>query len=116
MALKWKKHFPYYMEAPIQPNPSCFKGLRRFSQRFEIQVKTIYAFYPPFTLGGIFTSTHHTFRRKQYIRLSAEGEAMMSETFNSLESLFLSRLQIASKEDLQDIEQAIDILQIKLFY
>lgn len=55
-------------------------------------------------------------RRKQYIRLSEEGEAMMSETFKSLESLFLSRIQNASKEDLQDIEHAIDILQKRLFY
>jgi DNA-binding MarR family transcriptional regulator len=57
-----------------------------------------------------------TDRRKQYIRLSEVGEAMMSETFKSLESLFLSRIQNASKEDLEDIEQAIDILQTRLFY
>ena len=57
-----------------------------------------------------------TDRRKQYIRLSEAGEAMISETFKSLESLFLSRIQNASKEDLADIEHAIDILQTRLFY
>lgn len=55
-------------------------------------------------------------RRKQFIRLTEEGEAMMSESFKSLESFFLSRIQNASKEDLQDIEHAMDILQTKVFY
>lgn len=55
-------------------------------------------------------------RRKQYIRLTEEGEAMMCVTFKSLESLFLSRLQNASKEDLQDIEHSIDILNTRLFF
>ncbi len=57
-----------------------------------------------------------TDRRKQYIRLSEVGEVMMSETFKSLETLFLSRIQNASKEELEDIEHAIDILQTRLFY
>ncbi|SFD12125.1 MarR family winged helix-turn-helix transcriptional regulator [Bacillus sp. UNCCL81] len=55
-------------------------------------------------------------RRKQFIRLTVEGEAMMSESFKSLESLLLSRIQNASKEDLQDIEHAMEILQTKVFY
>ncbi|MEK4538288.1 MarR family transcriptional regulator [Peribacillus sp. FSL K6-1552] len=55
-------------------------------------------------------------RRKQYIRLSKEGETMMNEAFAVVESRFQSRMQNASKEDLEDIESAMDILQTKLFY
>ncbi|MFD3450339.1 MarR family winged helix-turn-helix transcriptional regulator [Microbacteriaceae bacterium 4G12] len=55
-------------------------------------------------------------RRKQYIRLSNDGEIMMNEAFATIESHFLKRIQNASKEDLADIERAIDILQTKLFY
>lgn len=55
-------------------------------------------------------------RRKQYIRLSKEGEAMMNEAFACIESHFLHRIQNASKEDLEDIDRALDILQTKLFY
>lgn len=55
-------------------------------------------------------------RRKQYIHLSEDGEAMMNEAFSTIESRFLKRIQNASKEDLEAIEQAIDILQKKLFY
>lgn len=55
-------------------------------------------------------------RRKQYIRLSEDGEAMMKEAFSTIESRFLERIQNASKEDLEDIEQAIYILQKKLFF
>ncbi|MTT31119.1 MarR family transcriptional regulator [Terrilactibacillus sp. BCM23-1] len=54
-------------------------------------------------------------RRKQYIRLSNDGEAMMNEAFATIESRFIKRVQNASKEDLEDIERAIDILQTKLF-
>ncbi|NHC42845.1 MarR family transcriptional regulator [Bacillus sp. MM2020_1] len=55
-------------------------------------------------------------RRKQYIRLSSEGEIMMKEAFATIESRFLDRIQNASKEDLEEIEQAIDTLQKKLFH
>lgn len=55
-------------------------------------------------------------RRKQYIRLSHEGKAIMNEAFATIESRFLKRIQNASREDLDDIERAIDILQTKLFY
>lgn len=55
-------------------------------------------------------------RRKQYIRLSNDGEAMMNEAFATIQSRFLQRIQNASKEDLNDIERAIDILQTKLFH
>lgn len=54
-------------------------------------------------------------RRKQYIRLSYEGEAVMKEAFATIESSFLEHIQNASKQDLDDIDRAIDILQTKLF-
>lgn len=55
-------------------------------------------------------------RRKQYIRLSQEGEAIMNKAFATIESHFLERIQSASEEDLKEMEQSIDILQTKLFY
>ncbi|MEK4092511.1 MarR family winged helix-turn-helix transcriptional regulator [Viridibacillus sp. FSL H8-0110] len=55
-------------------------------------------------------------RRKQYIRLSKDGEAMMNETFKLVESRFLNRIKHASEENLEDIDRALDILQSKLFY
>lgn len=55
-------------------------------------------------------------RRKQYIRLSKEGEVMMNEAFACIESHFLNRIQNASQEDLEDIDRALDILRTKLFY
>jgi len=55
-------------------------------------------------------------RRKQYIRLSEDGETMMNEFFACVEFRFLDRIQNASNEDLDAINQALDILQKKLFY
>lgn len=55
-------------------------------------------------------------RRKQYIRLSNDGEAMMNEAFATIESRFLKRIENASIEDLDDIERSLEILQAKLFY
>jgi len=55
-------------------------------------------------------------RRKYYIRLSTNGEAMMNEVFTTIEAHFQNRIQNASKGDLDDIEHAMDILQTKLFY
>ncbi|WP_419393195.1 MarR family winged helix-turn-helix transcriptional regulator [Cytobacillus praedii] len=55
-------------------------------------------------------------RRKQYIRLSNDGEIMMNKSFASIETRFFERVQNASNDDLEDIEKALDILQKKLFY
>ncbi|WP_416828149.1 MarR family winged helix-turn-helix transcriptional regulator [Ectobacillus polymachus] len=55
-------------------------------------------------------------RRKQLIRLSKDGELMMSLAFNVIETHFVNRLKDASLEDLEDIELALDILQKKVFY
>jgi MarR family transcriptional regulator, teicoplanin-associated locus regulator len=55
-------------------------------------------------------------RRKQYIRLSQDGDVAMKEAFATIESRFLDRIQNASKEDLEEIEHAIDTLMEKLFH
>jgi MarR family transcriptional regulator, teicoplanin-associated locus regulator len=55
-------------------------------------------------------------RRKQYISLSNDGEAMMNEAFATIQLRLLERIQHASKEELDEIAQALDILQTKLFY
>ena len=55
-------------------------------------------------------------RRKQHIRLSEDGETMMNESFGCVEIRFLNRIQNASKDDLEAINQALDVLQKKLFY
>ncbi|MBZ3766217.1 MarR family winged helix-turn-helix transcriptional regulator [Bacillus cereus] len=55
-------------------------------------------------------------RRKQYIRLSKNGETMMNEAFACIQEHFLNRIQNTSKEDLEEINHALDILQEKLFY
>ncbi|MEH7108118.1 MULTISPECIES: MarR family winged helix-turn-helix transcriptional regulator [Bacillaceae] len=55
-------------------------------------------------------------RRKQYVRLSKEGETLMKEAFATIQSRFQERIQHASKADLEEIERAIDTLQTKLFF
>ncbi|WP_110930734.1 MarR family winged helix-turn-helix transcriptional regulator [Paenibacillus bouchesdurhonensis] len=55
-------------------------------------------------------------RRKQYIRLSKQGEKMMSEAFGQVESRFAERVAHFSEEELQEIERALDLLQRKIFY
>lgn len=54
-------------------------------------------------------------RRKQYICLSNEGDMMMNKAFATIETRFFNRIQHASKEDLEEIEYALDILQRKVF-
>ncbi|NOV02267.1 MarR family winged helix-turn-helix transcriptional regulator [Paenibacillus planticolens] len=55
-------------------------------------------------------------RRKTSIRLSKEGEALMSEAFQRIEAQFVQRLGTVSNEELKEIERALDILQSKVFY
>ncbi|GAA0136274.1 hypothetical protein YSY43_31150 [Paenibacillus sp. YSY-4.3] len=55
-------------------------------------------------------------RRKQYIRLSPQGEKMMTEAFGRVESRFAERIAHISEEELQEIERALDILHSKVFY
>ncbi|HEY2494418.1 MAG TPA: MarR family transcriptional regulator [Paenibacillus sp.] len=55
-------------------------------------------------------------RRKQYIRLSKDGEVMMNEAFKCVEARFLDRIKDASAEELKEIEHALNILHTRLFY
>ncbi|MCL6602143.1 MAG: MarR family transcriptional regulator [Paenibacillus sp.] len=55
-------------------------------------------------------------RRKQYIRLSEKGGAMMDEAFQRMESQFNQRIEKASEEELQEIERALHLLHSKVFY
>ncbi|MFE4710886.1 MarR family winged helix-turn-helix transcriptional regulator [Paenibacillus sp. NPDC056722] len=55
-------------------------------------------------------------RRKQYIRLSAKGEALMNEVFGRIEAQFDERLLNISEDELKELEQAIDLLHTKVFY
>lgn len=54
-------------------------------------------------------------RRKQYIRLAKDGEIMMDETFATIELRFQQLIQNISEEDLAEIDNAIDVLQRKVF-
>jgi MarR family transcriptional regulator, teicoplanin-associated locus regulator len=55
-------------------------------------------------------------RRKQYIRLTQEGQAMMKEAFKCVETRFQERIQGTSEEELKEIEHALDVLRSKVFY
>jgi len=50
-------------------------------------------------------------RRKQYVRLSKEGEKMMEEAFACIEERFLQLIQHATQDDLKDIQHALAILE-----
>jgi MarR family transcriptional regulator, teicoplanin-associated locus regulator len=54
-------------------------------------------------------------RRKQCIRLSPSGEALMSHAFKRIETLINQRIQDSSEEELAEIEHALDVLASKLF-
>lgn len=53
-------------------------------------------------------------RRKQYVRLSKEGEKMMEEAFACIEERFLQLIQHATQDDLKDIQHALTILEEKV--
>ncbi|SDZ26098.1 DNA-binding transcriptional regulator, MarR family [Evansella caseinilytica] len=55
-------------------------------------------------------------RRKQSIHLSKAGEAMMAVVFQAIETQFRKRIQTVSKEELVEIDHALDVLSDKLFY
>nr|WP_246239307.1 MarR family transcriptional regulator [Paenibacillus anseongense] len=54
-------------------------------------------------------------RRKQSIRLSKEGSAMMGDIFQRVEAQFVQKLGNVSKEELQEIEHALDVLMSRVF-
>ena len=55
-------------------------------------------------------------RRKQFIRLSPAGQAMMDDAFASIEARFQERIKETSPEELDEIERAVELLHRKLFY
>lgn len=55
-------------------------------------------------------------RRKQLIRLSETGEAMMNEAFQRIQTRFVQRIEAVSDEELQEIERALDLLHTKVFF
>ncbi|OZB93594.1 MarR family winged helix-turn-helix transcriptional regulator [Paenibacillus sp. XY044] len=55
-------------------------------------------------------------RRKQYVRLTGEGERVMKEAFGHIGGRFLARLQDASKQDVQEIVHAMDVLHSRVFF
>jgi len=55
-------------------------------------------------------------RRKQLIRLSEVGQAMMNVAFQRIGGRFLDRIKDASAEELEEIQRALDVLQSKVFY
>ncbi|TVX91643.1 MarR family winged helix-turn-helix transcriptional regulator [Paenibacillus agilis] len=54
-------------------------------------------------------------RRKQLIRLSESGQAMMNKAFDQIGARFFERIQDLSTEELKGIHHAITILQSKVF-
>ena len=54
-------------------------------------------------------------RRKQYVRLSAKGQAMMDEAFGRVEVRFKERIRGASDEELEEIGRALELLRSKVF-
>jgi DNA-binding MarR family transcriptional regulator len=55
-------------------------------------------------------------RRKQGITLSAAGEALMNEAFQRIAARFEQRIENITAEERKEIEQALDLLQHKVFY
>lgn len=56
-----------------------------------------------------------TDRRKQVIRLTLEGEKMMTEAFNSIEEQFLLLFDGTSSQDVEAISEALALLEQKIF-
>lgn len=54
-------------------------------------------------------------RRKHLIILSDTGQAMMNEAFQRIGERFLNRIKGESPEELEEINQALDVLQSKVF-
>ncbi|MDU0201043.1 MULTISPECIES: MarR family winged helix-turn-helix transcriptional regulator [Paenibacillus] len=55
-------------------------------------------------------------RRKQSIRLSKEGSAMMGDIFQQVESQFVQKIGNVTEADLKEIEHALDVLMRRVFY
>jgi len=55
-------------------------------------------------------------RRRQGIRLSAAGEAVMNQSFERIAVRFEERIAGVTAEERQEIGRALDLLQAKVFY
>lgn len=55
-------------------------------------------------------------RRKQFIRLSPEGQALMDDWFRRVEARFHQRLGTVTDSELAELEQALRMLQGKVFF
>ncbi|MGE7694286.1 MarR family winged helix-turn-helix transcriptional regulator [Lysinibacillus sp. NPDC094177] len=55
-------------------------------------------------------------RRKHYVCLTEDGEKIMEEAFACIEDRFQQLIQHASKKDLEDIHNALNILDNKIFH
>ncbi|NBD27128.1 MarR family winged helix-turn-helix transcriptional regulator [Paenibacillus glycinis] len=54
-------------------------------------------------------------KRKQYIRLSPDGQAFMNAAFGHMEGQFRMRLATATEEQLEQLSAAMGVLQASLF-
>ncbi|MFB9328370.1 MarR family winged helix-turn-helix transcriptional regulator [Paenibacillus aurantiacus] len=54
-------------------------------------------------------------RRKQWIRLTTKGEAMMNHAFACMEASFEDRIRELSDAELGEVVSAIELLQAKVF-
>lgn len=54
-------------------------------------------------------------RRKQMIRLSDAGQAMMNKAFEQIGERFLERIKDSSTDELEEISRALDVLHSKVF-
>lgn len=55
-------------------------------------------------------------RRKHYVCLTSEGESLMNNSFAIIQSHFHERIQHLSKDELKNMQEAMALLQSKLFY
>ncbi|MEK0316796.1 MarR family winged helix-turn-helix transcriptional regulator [Cohnella sp. 56] len=56
-----------------------------------------------------------TDRRKQHIRLSAQGEARMAEAFAFMRSRFMDRIEGVADDELSEVSRSIERLQATIF-
>lgn len=55
-------------------------------------------------------------RRKQSIRLTAAGQALMNQSFQHIAGRFEERIAGVGNEERKEIERALDLLREKVFY
>jgi len=55
-------------------------------------------------------------RRRQHIMLSGKGKTLMKDAFACIQVRFEERIRSATEDEKKEIEQALDLLQSKIFY